>query len=94
MEVSRKGFPEIMLDNDAVYMLHLEGVISSVDELCSLEITKTPHSWHFRIAPSLPQYIELLLREILKLNNKFGIHLELSKSIKASATITFDIEIV
>ena len=39
MEINRKHFPKIMQDNDEVFLAHLEGVISSVDELCSLEIT-------------------------------------------------------
>jgi hypothetical protein len=29
-----------MQDNDEVFLAHLEGVISSVDELCCLEISK------------------------------------------------------
>ena len=93
MEVSRKNFPEIMLDNDESYINHLIGIIDSVDEFSSMEITKTAHSFHFRIAPSLPLYIEPILYEILRFNNLFGIHLELSKSMKASSTITFDIEL-
>lgn len=93
MEVVKRNFPEIMSDNDMLYFMHLEGVITSVDELCSLQITKTPHSYHFRIAPSLPKYIEVLLREICKLNTTYGIRLELSKSIKSSSVITFDIEL-
>lgn len=93
MEIKRINFPEVMLDNDELYFLHMEGVISSVDELCSIQITRTPHSYHFRIAPSLPKYIDVLIGEILKINTTYGIHLELSKSIKSSSVITFDIEI-
>jgi hypothetical protein len=82
-----------MPDNEIAYFAHLEGVINSVDELSSLEITKNPHSYHFRLAPSLPKYNELLLEEILKLHNIFKIKLNLSKSIKSSATITFEINL-
>lgn len=92
MEVNRIGFPEIILDNDNLYFAHLEAVLASVDELCSLQITHTPYRYHFRIAPSHPKYIEMLLQEILKLNNIYGIHLNLSKSIKSSSVITFSIE--
>lgn len=80
-----------MQDNETAYFAHLEGVISSVDELAIMEITKNPESYHFRIATSIPAYNEMLLQEILKLHNIFQIKLDLSKSIKSSATIVFDI---
>lgn len=93
MTVSKRFFPEVMPDNESAYFAHLEGVINSVDELSTLEITKNPHAYHFRLAPSLPKYNEMLLEEILKLHNIFQIKLNLSKSIKSSATITFEINL-
>lgn len=91
MQLNKKFFPEVMQDNELAYFQHLIGVIDSVDELSTLEITKNPHSYHFRLAPSLPRYNELLLEEILKLHNVFQIKLNISKSIKSSATIMFEI---
>jgi hypothetical protein len=93
MTISKRFFPEVMPDNEVAYFAHLEGVINSVDELSTLEITKNPHSYHFRLAPSLPKYNELLLEEILKLHNIFQIKLNLSKSIKSSGTINFEINL-
>lgn len=93
MELVKRNFTEVLKDNDELYFIHLGGVIESIDEYASVDISRTPHSYHFRIAPSIPMYIEPLLKEILKLNNLFNIHLDLSKSIKASSAITFDIEI-
>jgi len=93
MQINKKFFPEVMQDNETAYFAHLEGIIDSVDELSTLEITKNPNSYHFRLAPSLPKYNELLLQEILKLHNMFQIQLNLSKSIKASATISFEINL-
>ena len=91
MQINRKFFPVVMLDNEELYFAHLEGIIDSVDELAIMEITKTPTSYHFRLAPSLPKYNPMLLEEILKFHNMFQIKLDLSKSIKASATINFQI---
>lgn len=93
MEISRRFFPEILLDNDMMYFAHLEGVIESIDELAKLEITWHPKGYHFRIAPSMPRYSELLLKEILRLHNMFHIRLNLSKSIKTSGTISFEIDL-
>jgi DNA-binding phage protein len=93
MQVNKKFFPQVMQDNETAYFAHLEGIIASVDELSTLEITKNPHSYHFRLAPSLPKYNEMLLEEILKLHNMFKIKLNLSKSIKSSATIVFEINL-
>lgn len=91
MQVSKKFFPKVMQDNDTLYLAHLEGIINSVDELSSLEITKNTNSYRFRLAPSLPKYIPMLLEEILKFHNMFRIKLDLSKSIKSSGTIVFEI---
>ena len=93
MQINKKFFPEVMQDNEIAYFAHLEGVISSVDELSTLEITKNPQSYHFRLAASLPKYNNMLLEEILKLHNLFKIRLDLSKSIKSSATIVFEINL-
>jgi hypothetical protein len=93
MQINRRFFPEVLPDNEITYFAHLEGVISAVDELSTLEITKNPYSYHFRLAPSLPKYNEMLLQEILKFHNLFQIKLNLSKSIKTSATIVFEINL-
>jgi hypothetical protein len=93
MQINKKFFPEVMQDNEIAYFAHLQGIIDSIDELSTLEITKNPNSYHFRLAPSLPKYNEMLLQEILKFHNMFQIRLSLSKSIKSSATITFEINL-
>ena len=93
MEINRKHFPKVMQDNDEIFLAHLEGVISSVDELCSLEITKSLESYRFRIACSLPKYNNMVIEEILKFCNLFHIRLDMSKSIKTSSVITFEINL-
>jgi len=93
MEINRKHFPRVMQDNDEIFLAHLEGVISSVDELCSLEITKSLESYKFRIACSLPKYNNMLIEEILKFCNLFQIRLDMSKSIKTSSVISFEINL-
>ena len=93
MEVNKKNFPKLMQDNDVVFISHLEGVIEAVDELCSLEITKQTNAYKFRIAPSTAQYTNMLIEEIIKYNNLFGIKIDFSKSIKTTAIISFTIEL-
>lgn len=93
MEVHRRDFPTLLLDNDEVFLDHLCGVIESVDELASVEITKSSNKFHFRIAPSIAKYMEPILYEVLKFSNMFSIHLDLSKSMKVSSTVTFEINI-
>jgi hypothetical protein len=93
MQIHKKFFPSILQDNELAYFAHLQGIIDSVDELSTLEVVRHPKSYHFRLAPSLPKYNTLLLEEILKLHNLLQIKLNLSKSIKSSATIVFEIEL-
>ena len=93
MQIQTKFFPQVMPDNELAYLAHLKGLIESVDELSTLEITKNPSSLNFRLAPSLPMYNDMLLEELLKFHNMLQIQLNLSKSIKSSATIVFNIPI-
>jgi hypothetical protein len=93
MQINKKFFPQVMQDNELAYFKHLSGVIDSVDELSILEITKNPNSYHFRLVASVPKYNDMLLEELLKFHNMFQIKLNLSKSIKSSATIVFEISL-
>lgn len=93
MQIVRRGFPTIIKDNDEVYLSHLTGIIDTIDEYSSMDILFVSHAYQFRIAPSHPKYLEPLLQEILKFNNLYGIKLDLSKSIKTSSTISFNIEL-
>ena len=93
MEINKRFFPAILHDNEEVYFSSLEGVIDSIDELSSMEITKTPDCYKFRLAPSLPMYTNPIIEELLKFHNLLGVRLEMGKSIKTSATITFSITI-
>jgi hypothetical protein len=93
MQIALRFFPEVMQDNDIAYLSHLEGIISSVDELSILEISKNPKSYHFRLVPSVPKYIPLLIEELLKFHNMLNIKMDMSKSIKTSGSIVFDISI-
>lgn len=93
MQIIRKFFPDAIPDNEEVYFAYLKGILESVDELSSLQITKLPDGYHFRLSPSSPSYSSLLLKEILNIHNLFHIHLDISKSIKTSGTISFTIDL-
>jgi hypothetical protein len=93
MEINTRFFPEVLQDNDLEYFSRLKGVIEAVDELSILQITRNPHSYNFRLVPSLPKYNQMLLEELLKFHNLLQISLNLSKSIKTSGTLVFEIPI-
>jgi len=94
MQVQILGDIGVLPDNEENYLYLLHAAIESVDELSSLEITKISSKYHFRVAPSTPQYANSILEEILKINNLLHIHLDLSKSIKSSGgTISFEINV-
>lgn len=82
-----------MQDNDELFLTHFYGIVNSVDELCSVEITKIIEGYKFRIATSLPKYNSMLIEELLNFCNLFKIHLEMGKSIKTSSVISFEIKI-
>jgi hypothetical protein len=93
MDIQRKDFPLIINDNDERYLELLIGVIESVDELSSLLIIKSPTGLNFRLSPSVPKYNNFLIEEIVKLNNMFGIKLDMSKSIKTTGVLSFKIRL-
>ena len=94
MIIKKKFFPSILSDNEAIYFAHLEGVISSVDEYCDLQITRMSNEYKFRMAASHPKYNDMLIEELFKFHNLFNIKLDMSKSIKSSGTIAFNIPII
>lgn len=93
MEIQKKFFPSILLDNEQNYFAQIEGVISSVDELCNVLITKKADCYDFRIATSLPMYNNMLIEELIKYHNLLNIRLELSKSIKSTGTVQFKVNL-
>ena len=92
MQVIYRFFPEILTDNDEVFISKITGVVESVDEFASMEISKFPESYNFRCIPSIPKYTNTIIQEITKLHNLFNFHLEIGKSIKSSSVIQFKLE--
>jgi hypothetical protein len=93
MEINKKHFPKIIQDNDELFFQYLIAVIESVDELSSLEITKLSDCYKFRLASSLCKYNNMLIEEILKFCNIFKIQINMSKSIKTTSVISFEISL-
>lgn len=91
MNINRKYFTSPIPDNEEQYLGLFCGFVESLDELSSLQITKLPEGYHFRLAPSTPQYTNMLIEEIINFNNLFKIRLDLSKSMKTNSTISFKI---
>lgn len=92
MEVQTK-FTGILSENENLYFAQLKGVIESADEYSSLQITKTPNKYNFRLAPSVPKYTNNIISVLTQFHNTLGIRLNFSKSIKTSGTINFTIKL-
>lgn len=86
-----KKLPKILADNDYLYILHLESIINTVDEFCYGRVEKTGEYYLFRLNPSVPKYVNEMIRQLNSVNNFFGIRAEFSKSIKSSNNLTFKI---
>jgi hypothetical protein len=88
MKVYRKSIG-IIPDNEEQYFSMLIAVVESVDELSVMVINKNPRNYQFQITPSQYFYVTSIIKEINKLNNLYGITVDYSKSMKASASIDF-----
>lgn len=92
MEINKKYF-NILSENEKNYFAQLQGILESVDELCSLQITRAPDHYNFRLAPSVPRYTNNIIKELIRFHNMLHIRLDFSKSIKTTATINFKISL-
>ena len=93
MTIQKKYFDDVLSENEIRYFMHLEGMLESIDELANVEIIKTINAYKFRIAPSIALYRDVLFDRIIELHKMLHIKLNISKSIKSSGTIYFDITI-
>lgn len=95
MFLKASDLPTIIPDNDFRYFTMLEGIINSVDAKASVDISKKPKSYITRISPSSPDIedINKIIKEIITLHKLLGIHIDLSKSIKRSGIIFYEISL-
>lgn len=92
MTIEKTNFStEHIPDNDAAYFSLLEGIVNSVDQYSTMAITKSPETYHFRISPSSPKLINLLIEQLISMNKCMGIMLNFSKSVKSASSISFNI---
>lgn len=91
MKVYRKSVG-IIPDNEERYFSMLTGIVESVDEFSTMIIHKNPRNYQFQISPSETIYIPIIIEEINKLNNLYGLKVIFSKSMKTSASIDFFIQ--
>ena len=91
MYVKLTEINKIIPDNDARYFELLESVINSVDIGSTVEVYKKPDKYTLRLTPTKENNINLIIEEVLKFHNLMNIKLNLSKSIKTSGKIFFDI---
>ena len=92
MQVIYRFFPEILTDNDEVFLSLIRAAIESVDEYASLEVSKFPESYNFRLIPSVPKYTNTIIKELTKLHNLLHLKMDISKSIKSTSVIQFKLE--
>lgn len=93
MTIETHHLQEILPDNERQYLNVLEAVISSIDENASLMVNRGLREIYFRISPSEPIYSQLLLEDVLKMHKLMKIKLNLSKSIRLSSNISYNIEL-
>ena len=83
----------IITENETIYLKYLSGLIDSCDELATVEIFKNPLSITCRIACSNPRYTQTVLKQLLEFHTLLNIKFNLSKSIRATQRINFEISL-
>jgi len=93
MQIIKKDFPHILKENEKAYFSLIEGVINSVDDSSVMEVRHNPHSYHFRVSPSVPWVLDSLVEEVNKLHKLLNIQVEYGKSLKSAGVLTYFIEL-
>lgn len=88
-----KNITNTLPENELTYLSYLRASLDSTDELSTVEVTKNPHTFSFRVACSNPRYTQIVLSQLLDFHNLLNIKLDISKSIRNTSTINFDISI-
>jgi hypothetical protein len=93
MRVYKVGFPAILLDNESTYFGLLVGYIEALDPEAVVQVTKKLEGINIRISPSQPFFNDRIISGMKKFHNVYNMELEFSKSMKASLTINFNINL-
>jgi len=88
MKVYRK-YIGVIPDNEERYFSMLSAVIESVDELSIMVIQRNPKDYRFQITPSEATFVPIIIKEINRLNNLYGLRVNFSKSMKSSCSVDF-----
>lgn len=92
MTIEKEGFSiEHIPDNDAAYFSLIEGIVDSIDQFSVMHVRRSLSGYNFRISPSAPKLIPLIMTKLIEMNKYMGIMLNFSKSIKNSCLIQFQI---
>lgn len=89
--VQRKGFPDAIPDNDALFLAHFESFIETVDVDALIHEEKGPSKLYFSIVPSKTIFFDNIISQISEYFTIFGLRVDFSKSMKSSFTIKFSI---
>jgi hypothetical protein len=93
MKLIYKDVPKVIPENEMAYFSILESVVNSIDELSTLEIRKNVDNYSFRVAITSPSYLSPLVEQLNHLHNLLRIHVNYSKSIKSSSSLSYKIAI-
>jgi hypothetical protein len=91
MFIQKLNFPSVLTEAEKTYMLHLEGIVSSVDAQADVIVMRRLEGVSVRISPSAPAYFPIILQMIKKSHRFLGIEVEFSKSMRISSNIFFNI---
>lgn len=90
MITTRHGVPQVMPDNEAMYLKHVVSSLGVIDDNATLDIYKTNDGYSFTLRYSREKLQDLLIQEVRALHRNFGLNVQFS-SFKDSPYITFRI---
>lgn len=93
MRIVYKDIPKVIPENEMAYFSILESCCNTIDELSTIEIRRNIDNYSFRIAITSPSYLSPLVEQLNCLHNLLSIHVDFSKSIKSSSSLSYKIAI-
>lgn len=91
MIVNRSDLPSILKDNEDIFIQNIKCCIDHSDPAATVDIRKSSSDLIFHILPSIEEFRQGIINNLLVIHRNFGIKIIFSKSLAVSKTISFHV---
>ncbi len=91
LKITKRGFPSILKDNDAVYINFISDVMKHADPEADILLDKYEKEIKVNITPSNGDFKQHLITDLLEAHRLFQMKIIFSKSLSISKKISYSV---